>query len=54
MSRGVPLIGMPFFGDQPANVLKIIELGIGLGIDKLTVTKDDLKNAIIEVAENRK
>ncbi|KAJ3641639.1 hypothetical protein Zmor_028135 [Zophobas morio] len=54
ISRGVPLIGMPFMRDQPMNVQKIIDMGIGLGIDPVTMTKEELKKCIIEVAENNK
>lgn len=54
ISRKVPLVGMPFMGDQPMNVQKIIDLGIGVGVDPVTVTQDQLKESIIEVAENRK
>ena len=54
ISRGVPLIGMPFMGDQPMNVQKIIDMGIGLGVDPVTVNKEELKNCIIEVAEDKK
>ena len=41
-------------GDQPSNVQKIIEIGIGLGLDPSTVTKEELKNSIIDVVENNK
>ncbi|XP_063913096.1 UDP-glycosyltransferase UGT5-like [Zophobas morio] len=54
VSRGVPLIGIPFMADQPANVHKIIDTGIGLGVDPVTMSKEELKNCIIEVAENSK
>ena len=40
--------------DQPMNVQKIIDMGIGLGIDPVTMTKEELKKCIIEVAENNK
>lgn len=50
----VPLIGMPFFGDQPMNVLKMVQLGIARSVDTETVTKQTLKEAIIEVAQNPK
>ena len=52
--RGVPLIGMPFMRDQPMNVQKIIDMGIGLGVDPVTMSKKELKKCIIEVAENNK
>ncbi|XP_063912831.1 UDP-glycosyltransferase UGT5-like [Zophobas morio] len=54
VSRGVPLIGMPFVTDQPSNIQKIEDIGIGLGVDPGTVTKEELKKCIIEVAENNK
>ncbi|KAJ3641643.1 hypothetical protein Zmor_028137 [Zophobas morio] len=54
VSRGVPLIGMPFICEQPVNVQSIVDQGIGLGVDPVTVSKEELKNCIIEVAENSK
>ncbi|KAF2892703.1 hypothetical protein ILUMI_13475 [Ignelater luminosus] len=54
ISSGVPLVGMPFFGDQPLNVMKMVHLGIAKGIDIQEFTKDELKEALIEVAENPK
>ncbi|RZC42789.1 UDP-glucuronosyltransferase 2B9, partial [Asbolus verrucosus] len=54
ISREVPLIGMPFMGDQPLNIQKLVEAGIAVAVDPVSVTKDELKNAIIEVAENSK
>ena len=41
-------------GDQPPNVQKIVDAGIGLGVDPVSVTKEELKQCIIEVAENNK
>ncbi|XP_044262353.1 UDP-glycosyltransferase UGT5-like [Tribolium madens] len=54
ISRKVPLVGMPFMGDQPMNVQKIVNLGIGLGVDPATLTEEQLKKSIIEVVENNK
>ncbi|XP_031329001.1 UDP-glucuronosyltransferase 2B19-like isoform X2 [Photinus pyralis] len=54
ISGGVPLVGMPFFGDQPLNCMKMVNLGIALSIDTETLTSEDLKKMIIEVAENPK
>ncbi|KAB0790152.1 hypothetical protein PPYR_15524 [Photinus pyralis] len=54
ISGGVPLVGMPFFGDQPLNCMKMVNLGIALAIDTETLTSEDLKKTIIEVAENPK
>ncbi|XP_031328821.1 UDP-glucuronosyltransferase 2B19-like [Photinus pyralis] len=54
ISGGVPLVGMPFFGDQPLNCMRMVNLGIALAIDTETLTSEDLKKTIIEVAENPK
>lgn len=50
----VPLVGIPFFGDQHSNVRGIVKLGIGRYIDRSTMTKQDLIDAIMEVSSNDK
>lgn len=50
----VPILGLPFFSDQPQNVKKLTKLGIGLGLDPSNVSKDDFKRAIVEIIENPK
>lgn len=52
ISKGVPLVGIPFFADQPLNVKKMLNLGIAKSVDLKTLTKENLKAAILEVAEN--
>lgn len=49
----VPMVAIPFFADQPRNAKKINDLGIGLLLDYMTMTKDTLKEAILEVAQNK-
>ncbi|KAF2883376.1 hypothetical protein ILUMI_22789 [Ignelater luminosus] len=51
---GVPLVGMPFFGDQFLITEKIANLGIAHVVNPETLTKQQLKAAIVEVAENSK
>ncbi|KAJ8970378.1 hypothetical protein NQ314_001290 [Rhamnusium bicolor] len=48
------MVGMPFIADQPMNIKRLAEVGVAVGVDYVTVTKNDLKSAIIEVAENKK
>lgn len=36
------------------NTRVLTEIGAGVGVDYETVTKEELKNAIVEVAENEK
>lgn len=50
----VPLIGLPFLIDQNANVKKMIEFGIGTGLNLKTLTKDDVKNAILKITQNER
>ncbi|KAJ3657226.1 hypothetical protein Zmor_016242 [Zophobas morio] len=50
----VPMVGMPVFADQPLNVYKMVQLGIGRSVDHMTMTKEELKEAIRDVAENKK
>ncbi|KAJ8980328.1 hypothetical protein NQ317_008036 [Molorchus minor] len=54
ISREVPMVGVPFIADQPMNIKRLVEIGVAIGIDYLTVTKEELKSAIIEVAENNR
>ncbi|CAH1164481.1 unnamed protein product [Phaedon cochleariae] len=52
ISYAVPMVGLPFITDQPGNIKKITDLGMGLGLDYRTMSKEQLKNAIMEVGEN--
>ncbi|KAF2892700.1 hypothetical protein ILUMI_13472 [Ignelater luminosus] len=52
--KGVPIVGIPFFADQPLNVKKMLDLGIAQAVDINTLTKENLKAAILEVAQNPK
>lgn len=54
VARGVPIVGIPFIADQELNAKRLEENGVGINIDFTTMTKEKLKNAIIEVAENKK
>ncbi|KAI9594169.1 hypothetical protein BDF19DRAFT_446171 [Syncephalis fuscata] len=36
---GVPILGLPGFGDQPSNAIKLTEKGYGLWLDKTTSTE---------------
>lgn len=51
---GIPIIGIPFFFDQPRNVLKLVEQGCGIILDYDTMTKDVLYDAISTVVNNNR
>ncbi|XP_049780160.1 UDP-glucosyltransferase 2-like [Schistocerca cancellata] len=49
---GVPLIGIPFFGDQGYNVAKMVSAGIGVKLDFKLITKESTLEAVRTVLEN--
>lgn len=48
----VPIIGIPFFGDQFINVAIMVSRSFGLSLDLQLLNKNDLKKAILEVIQN--
>ncbi|KAG8228489.1 UDP-glycosyltransferase [Ladona fulva] len=40
VDRGVPLIGIPFYGDQVLNLNRVVSLGVGLKMDYKSITKE--------------
>ncbi|XP_031357075.1 UDP-glucuronosyltransferase 2B15-like [Photinus pyralis] len=50
----VPVVGMPFFVDQPFNVQQMVSLGFALSVDYKTMSKETFKQAILEVINNDK
>lgn len=52
ISSYIPMIGIPFMADQPFNVQKIVQKGMGLSLDHKTLEKDSFKKAILEIMNN--
>ncbi|XP_035454997.2 UDP-glucosyltransferase 2 [Spodoptera frugiperda] len=52
ITAGVPLIGIPMFGDQWYNVVKYEKLKIGLKLELDTITEEILENAIHKVIDD--
>lgn len=52
IDRAVPMVGLSFVFDQTMNTQKMVEVGIGISLDPFTVTKEELKKSIVDVAEN--
>ncbi|KAK4872659.1 hypothetical protein RN001_014688 [Aquatica leii] len=50
----VPMLIMPFFGDQRFNAHRMVAKGCALSIDYETMTKDEFKTAILELIDNPK
>ncbi|KAJ8720260.1 hypothetical protein PYW07_012303 [Mythimna separata] len=43
---GVPIVGIPLFGDQFANAQSAVESGIGVTVDMFTLNQRELKDAL--------
>ncbi|KAJ4431916.1 hypothetical protein ANN_20522 [Periplaneta americana] len=52
MYRGVPIVGVPFVADQFFNIQKIIRKGMGVFLDRRTMTKESVLKAIREILNN--
>jgi len=49
----VPVVAIPFFGDQLFNARKILDAGIGLTLDIDTMTEDSIVQTLMEVIDNK-
>lgn len=51
---GIPMVGIPFIGDQYRNLHKLVESGVALKVDFHTFSIENFKSAINEVLRNPK
>lgn len=51
--HGVPMIGLPVFGDQPGNAKLLVDGGYGLELDYQTMSEEDFMDSINEILQNR-
>jgi hypothetical protein len=54
INRGVPLLGIPIFGDQSMNMAKAVSAGYGVVVEIGNATEDSLTWAISEILENHR
>ncbi|KAK4872332.1 hypothetical protein RN001_014361 [Aquatica leii] len=52
ISARVPILGMPFFVDQPFNVDKMVNLGCALSVNYKNLEKEQFTSAILEMINN--
>lgn len=52
--HGVPMVGIPLFGDQRANIANVVESGFGLKVDYSTLDEETFSAAVHEVLNNKK
>ncbi|KAF5301857.1 hypothetical protein FQR65_LT08689 [Abscondita terminalis] len=50
----IPMLGLPFMGDQGFNVNKMVHKGLGLSLNYKTLRKDEFKASILEIINNPK
>ncbi|KAF2898602.1 hypothetical protein ILUMI_07578 [Ignelater luminosus] len=50
----IPIIGMPFLGDQNTNVQRIVDKGMGLSLNYNTLDKETFRKTILEIMNNPK
>jgi len=53
MIAGTPMVNLPMFGDQPANSLRVEELGLGVHVDPVDVSPRVLAEACARVLADR-
>lgn len=54
VSRGVPVVGIPVFGDQPTNMKFIEEFEVGISLNYEDFNEESLLKAVNEVLSNPK
>uniref|UniRef100_A0A1I8MPJ7 UDP-glucoronosyl and UDP-glucosyl transferase n=1 Tax=Musca domestica TaxID=7370 RepID=A0A1I8MPJ7_MUSDO len=52
--HGVPMVGIPFFGDQHSNMANVRSSGFGLSLKYATLTEEELRSTVLEVLNNPK
>ncbi len=50
---GVPLVMLPFFGDQYGNVKRVERLNVGVALDKANITEENVFQALKTVLQDK-
>lgn len=54
VDAGVPVLGFPLFYDQPRNIEHLVDAGMAISMDLMTITTDKLLSTINEIINNEK
>ncbi|XP_022163253.1 UDP-glucuronosyltransferase 2A3-like [Myzus persicae] len=54
VDAGVPVLGFPFFYDQPRNIGNLVEAGMAISMDLLSVTEETFLNAVLQIVNDEK
>ncbi len=52
LSTGLPIVVIPLGADQFRNGKRIVDLGVGVMLDRYKRTPEDIRQAVFEVLEN--
>uniref|UniRef100_A0A914PZ56 glucuronosyltransferase n=1 Tax=Panagrolaimus davidi TaxID=227884 RepID=A0A914PZ56_9BILA len=52
LNFGIPVVGLPLQGDQPSNLKRLVELGLGEMIDIQSIWHGNLKSALLRMNAN--
>lgn len=54
VDAAVPVLGFPVFYDQHKNIANLVDSGMAISIELMSVTKDTLLNSVLELINNKK
>lgn len=54
VDAGVPVLGFPVFFDQPRNLKNLVDAGMAISLDLLSVSKDTFISSVTELINNEK
>lgn len=52
--HGVPMVGIPIFGDQRMNVARCVQKGIAVHLPFQELSGETLREALVEILDNPK
>ncbi|XP_025201283.1 UDP-glucuronosyltransferase 2B20-like [Melanaphis sacchari] len=54
VDAGVPVLGLPLFGDQHRNIDNLVNVGMAISMDLMSITKDNFLRNVLELFNNEK
>jgi len=54
VDAGVPVLGFPLFYDQHRNIANLVDAGMAISMELLSVSTDIVLNSILELIKNEK
>ncbi|CAI6347273.1 unnamed protein product [Macrosiphum euphorbiae] len=54
VDAGVPLLGFPIYNDQPRNIDNLVDTGMAISMDLLSVTEETFLNAVLEIVNDKR